>query len=617
MGYEIVYKDTDKKELKLERIASKYKKSKNKKAYRLKLKYNEHLADIDIVYTFDQIKYIEIFTSKGASLKVGVDPDNGYSSVSKIDVRQKSYMPIVGFETTFSKDGLKEIFVYRSPVRFSKKRKRKALTVDEINSLKAAPNLDSLKKAQKNIELIRNVTLKSIRQLKALRTFQSLAQRPDSVEPPQNPSLTALEQPATIKEEKEDNYIEDQEFGIEHDADEAEELEKESAGKRSLHKRISASFLFINLFKRKESNNSFAKESTSRENSPDGTPSRRKKSSAILSLLKLQSLRRIMGVSGSPRTALNSPNITKFPINANETSCPGKSAKVFPNGYNENHDNVASNFRHQNRAIKKRVTIEEALQNLDSFGEEEEKTRNENKHFTGYIDPINISKEKEMTEDRPDWLKVKRLNLFKNNQFKADQDSHSEDDSMESSTSSEENSKDFSNTVKNYDIASNILSFHKQNNQNQQQTKLKLILDPKVHDINILPGQRIVGESESVKDHSRSSSRNNSIGNNKDGIRESKSSPNKMKISTFENGSSNYSSPNKIVLNPTSLESSAKRKPLPSNLTQSKHRDSAIFKILHNLSDKKIDHQEEQQQDNSKIPIRRSTGGKPRKSILH
>ena len=90
-----------------------------------------------------------------------------------------------------------------------------------------------------------------------------------------------------------------------------------------------------------------------------------------------------------------------------------------------------------------------------------------------------------------------------------------------------------------------------------------------------------------------------------------------MRFSTFENGKSNYSSPGRIILNPTSLESSAKKKTLPANLIESKHRDAAIFKILHNLSDKKIDQQEEQQEDNSKIPIRRSTGGKPRKSILY
>ena len=454
MGYEIVYKDTDKKELKLERIASKYKKSKNKKAYRLKLKYNEHLADIDIVYTFDQIKYIEIFTSKGASLKVGVDPDNGYSSVSKIDVRQKSYMPIVAFETTFSKDGLKEIFVYRSPVRFSKKRKRKALTVDEINSLKAAPNLDSLKKAQKNIELIRNVTLKSIRQLQALRTFQSLAQRPDSVEPSRNPSLAVSEQPAAIKEEKEDNYMEDQEFGIGHDADEAEKLEKESAGKRSPHKRISASSLFVNLFKRRETSNNFTKESTPIENSPDEVSSTGKKPLKILSLLRLQSLKKIIGVSNSPKTAINPQNAVKSPINLDEFSSSAKSAKVFPGRYKQGRDH----FPFDSKAIKKKATIEEALKNLDSFREEEEKIGDGNKHFTGYIDPMNRSKEKERAEDRPDWLKVKRLSL--NNQFRTDRGSQDEDDSMESSTSSEENSKDFSNAVKEYDIASNILNFH-------------------------------------------------------------------------------------------------------------------------------------------------------------
>lgn len=368
IGFQIIYKDTDKKELTLERIAPKYKKSKNKIAYKLKLAYNEHLADIDIIYNSDNIKYIEIITSKGSYLKTGKEENSEkegrenilYTSISKVDVLQKSYMPIIAFETTFSKDALKELFIYRAPVRFSKKRKRTALTVSEINSLKAAPNLDSLKKAKRNIELIRNVTMKSIRQLKALKTFQSLAQKQESPGNIGGPSFSNLEGTSqVIKEEKqkEDKYMEEQEFGMENEEEkdrkaEMEEI-KESAAKKN------PGSLLINLFKGKDSSG-HSKETPS--NSPATSTSRSKKALKIFSILRFDSLKKIMGG--------NSPDKK---IKTQTTSGPQNLARIVPHRDTETKRSKEGSFNFKSplnpSLFKKQLTIEDALRNFDSADE--------------------------------------------------------------------------------------------------------------------------------------------------------------------------------------------------------------------------------------------------------
>ena len=352
----------------LERIAPKYKKSKNKIAYKLKLAYNEHLADIDIIYNSDHIKYIEIITSKGSYLKTGKEENSEkegrenilYTSISKVDVLQKSYMPIIAFETTFSKDALKELFIYRAPVRFSKKRKRTALTVSEINSLKAAPNLDSLKKAKRNIELIRNVTMKSIRQLKALKTFQSLAQKQESpnVGGPSFGNLEGTSQVIKEEKQKEEKYMEEQEFGIENEEEKERKAEmeemKESAAKKN------PGSLLINLFKGKDSSG-HSKDTPS--NSPaTSSTSRSKKALKIFSILRFDSLKKIMGV--------NSPDKK---IKTQVTSEPKNLARIVPQRETETKRSKEGSFNFKSplnpSLFKKQLTIEDALKNFDSADE--------------------------------------------------------------------------------------------------------------------------------------------------------------------------------------------------------------------------------------------------------
>lgn len=612
VGYTIIYKDADKKELKLERIASKYAKSKNKRPYVLKLAYNEHLADIDIVYTFDCIKYIEIVTSKGQFLKAGVDIEDGYTSISKIDVNQKSYMPIVAFETTFTKEGLKEIFVYRSPVRFSKKRKRRALTVNEINSLKAAPNLESLKKAQRNLELIRNITKKSIMQLKILNQFKSLATKSESPGTNVNePSLGLLE-PASTKVIKEDQYMEDQEFGIDHEQeDEEQKFDAKSSPIRVISKKISsAPFNFINLFKRKESTHSSTnKDQGSRENSPDQTfiSPARPKALNIFSLLRFNSLKKVIGV-GSPHTGGS--------LSKNQ-STPGESAANTPKKRrgNRSKSNLASPGLRE-PPLRKKATIEEALGNLDSDEDDDkvdetpkiapplvrQNTRrhtvqspsskvNDIEDILSDTKPIKKAEPPKKTPSPRQSQKIQRTSILARSgrpsiQSKDLQRNTSSSDSSSDSDSDsqgEPNVKTFTDAIERYEIASKMSSLL--NLQNA-------IPKPKANSGAIgLTEKRAVG----LKRYSAAEFIKPNLGLefNAAGITRSKAK-----------------AASRLELGQAEVEARENKKRVESR----KDLDSAMKKILSNVADKKYEQQPEV--ESAKLPIRRSAAKESKTTIM-
>lgn len=611
----MIYKDADKKELKLERIASKYAKSKNKRPYVLKLAYNEHLADIDIVYTFDSIKYIEIVTSKGQFLKAGIDIEDGYTSISKIDVNQKSYMPIVAFETTFTKDGLKEIFVYRSPVRFSKKRKRRALTVNEINSLKAAPNLESLKKAQKNLELIRNITKKSIMQLKILNQFKSLASKSESPGTNVNePSLGGLLEPTSTKVIKEDQYMEDQEFGIDHEQeDEEQKLDNKSSPMKDISKKISsAPFNFINLFKRKESTHSSThKEQGSRENSPEPTfiSPARPKALNIFSLLRFNSLKKVIGV-GSPHTGGS--------LSKNQ-STPGQSATNTPKKRrgNRSKSNIASPGLRE-PPLRKKATIEEALGNLDSDDDEDkaEETpkvtaqlaRQNTRRHTVQSPSAKASDIEDLLHDTKPFKKVdtpkkipspRQSQKFSRTSILAHsgqrpsiqskdlpQNTSSSDSSSDSDSQGEPNVKTFTDAIERYEIASKMSSLL--NLQN-------VVPKPKANSGAIgLKEKRVIG----MKRYSAAEFMKPSLGLefNAAGITRSK-----------------VKAASRLELGQSEIEAKANAEH-KKNADSRRDLDSAMKKILSNVADKKYEQQPEA--ESAKLPIRRSAAKESKTTMM-
>jgi len=265
MGYEIIYKDGVNSTTSIKRIAPGFSSFSNKTCTSIKLQYNEHLTNIDIIYNQDEIKYIEILTSKGESLKVGTQIENGYTSLNKVDITQRNYAPIIAFETTFSKDSLKELFIYRCPVRITKRKKKQELTVMEVNHLKAAPNLQRLSKAQENLNLITNFTRKGISSMRVIKTWQAFVQKAKqqgsiNASTTIDTSSIRLENLVSPKKSQE-ALMEEQEYGVddEEDKEEAkkeEEKEKEKEKKLAAKRKSRASIRIFNPFGTRKGSNS-------------------------------------------------------------------------------------------------------------------------------------------------------------------------------------------------------------------------------------------------------------------------------------------------------------------------------------------------------------------------
>jgi len=247
VGYEIVYKDAQNNTTTLKRIAPNFR-SFGFKSYKEQkvLHYNEHLADIDVVHSQNEIEFIDILTSKGKHIKVfeeKLDDEDKCTSFNKIDISQKNYAPIIAFETTFSKDRLKELFVYRCPVRISKRRKQTNLTVNELNHLKAAPTLHTTLRAQQNISILRNLTFKEINKKKIINNWQNLANTTKSKVISSN---TTLETPSirleTLADQQKSReaFMEEQEYGV----DDEDEEEKEDKKDKKSPPRKKSIFMF-------------------------------------------------------------------------------------------------------------------------------------------------------------------------------------------------------------------------------------------------------------------------------------------------------------------------------------------------------------------------------------
>jgi len=246
VGYEIEYQDAKKVRSVIKRTAAHYKRIRRSKLHQLKLEYNEHLADIEVVYSYNDIKYIELGTSKGRVFKIGVHFENCFSSFSKIDVSQKAYTPIIAFAGTFSNDALKELFIYRCPVRISKRKKKRLYTVNEINNMKAAMPNDEEEKVHNPFNIIRDVTKKSVVQLRALKAFQSILEKKHAA----NATTSPVEKQEESKDDKKKAEVDQEEydFGVESDEEEKNDEKKEKAKKDDSEKPKNSPNFFSRLF---------------------------------------------------------------------------------------------------------------------------------------------------------------------------------------------------------------------------------------------------------------------------------------------------------------------------------------------------------------------------------
>ena len=272
VGYEIIYKDAGNSKIRFRRIAPNFNSFGNKVSVTgIKLEYNEHLTDFEVIYNQDEIKYVLIKTSKKKCLEAGAGIEGGYSSFNKIDITQKNYAPIIAFETTFSNDCLKEIFIYRCPVRITKKKQRRKLTVSEINNLKAAPSYETVRRARHNLDVMREFTKKGIAQLRIVRGWQSLAQQAkavsDSTSAP-NPVVSnpSLHFKAYVEKNKtQEAYMQEQEYGAADEDEEEGVDEKKDLAQSAL---MRASQKLKTVFFSRKSSQTQDKGQSSKEGSP-------------------------------------------------------------------------------------------------------------------------------------------------------------------------------------------------------------------------------------------------------------------------------------------------------------------------------------------------------------
>lgn len=113
------------------------------------------------------ISYIEITTSFGRIFSIGYQDE--WTSVSRSDPKLKNLLAVIGFEVCLSNKSIKELMIYRSPVKYKKKSKIKVLSVEEINKIRS--NMEGLKTQKRSVTLFQNVTRQSILKIRMIKSF--------------------------------------------------------------------------------------------------------------------------------------------------------------------------------------------------------------------------------------------------------------------------------------------------------------------------------------------------------------------------------------------------------------------------------------------------------------
>lgn len=89
--------------------------------------------------------------------------------MSRSDPKLKNLLAVIGFEVCLSDRSVKELMIYRSPVKYKKKSKIKVLSVDEINKIRS--NIEASKTQKRSVTLFQNVARQNILKLRMIKSF--------------------------------------------------------------------------------------------------------------------------------------------------------------------------------------------------------------------------------------------------------------------------------------------------------------------------------------------------------------------------------------------------------------------------------------------------------------
>ena len=102
---------------------------------------NEHISDIVVTFSHEFITSISLKTDQDNCVDFGVF--SSATSISKLDPSSPELNVVFGFETNFSEDALKEIFLYRGAV-IKRKKSATVISAEKYHKLVLKNNNDGL-----------------------------------------------------------------------------------------------------------------------------------------------------------------------------------------------------------------------------------------------------------------------------------------------------------------------------------------------------------------------------------------------------------------------------------------------------------------------------------------
>lgn len=105
------------------------------------MKTNEHLIDLVITFTHENITSIQFRTDLENTVEFGIRSSS--TSISKLDRSSTETNVIFGFETGFSEQGLTEIFIYRGAI-IKRKKSATVISAEKYHKLVLKNNSDNL-----------------------------------------------------------------------------------------------------------------------------------------------------------------------------------------------------------------------------------------------------------------------------------------------------------------------------------------------------------------------------------------------------------------------------------------------------------------------------------------
>ena len=108
---------------------------------------NEHISDIVVTFSHEFVTSVSLKTDQDNSADFGVF--SSATSISKLDPSSPELNVVFGFETNFSEDALKEIFLYRGSV-IKRKKSATVISAEKYHKLVLKNNNDGLFEASPN-----------------------------------------------------------------------------------------------------------------------------------------------------------------------------------------------------------------------------------------------------------------------------------------------------------------------------------------------------------------------------------------------------------------------------------------------------------------------------------